>query len=270
MFDIKYDRDGQPIRNQEPLMAPAEPEPVVQEAAPQEEPEVQEQEEPVVEQEAAAPKEVFKESDAAKNFREMREAKSRAERERDDYMRRLAELEARANAKPLAQIVEEDEELRLGNDDLAEGKHLAIVNKEVKKLRQELKQYKAQTAEQTTEAQLKSKYADFDKVVSRDNIDALTAAYPELARSLQATDDLYTKAVSAYTLIKKFGIYQESPFSSEKALAIKNTAKPRPLTSVSPQQGESALSRANAFASGLTDDLKAQLRREMEDARKAY
>jgi len=47
-----------------------------------------------------------------------------------------------------------------------------------------------------------------------------------------------------------------------------NTAKPRPLTSVSPQSGESPLSRANAFAEGLTPELKKNLFKEMQEAKK--
>ena len=37
---------------------------------------------------------------------------------------------------------------------------------------------------------------------------------------------------------------------------------------MSPQQGDSPLSRANAFANGLTPELRVQLIKEMEEARK--
>jgi hypothetical protein len=56
---------------------------------------------------------------------------------------------------------------------------------------------------------------------------------------------------------------------ADKLRAQKNAAKPKPLASVNPQQGDSPLSKANAFANGLTDDLKKQLRKEMEDARRS-
>lgn len=36
---------------------------------------------------------------------------------------------------------------------------------------------------------------------------------------------------------------------------------------LSPQQGDSPLSKANAFANGLTEDLKKQLQKEMFEAR---
>lgn len=278
MFEVKYDRDGNPIREKARLqeMEQAAQDPEELEAAPQEEPEVQEEQhsEPEEVIEAAPAKEtpepVSTESDAVRNYREMREAKARAERERDDYMRRLAEFESRAKpAEP--EPVEEDEELHLGADDIAEGKHLSKVAQKIKKLEAKLAKYESQSTEERTESRLKAKYADFDKVVSRENVALLTEAYPELAQSMHSTTDLYTKAVSAYTLIKKFGIYQESPLSIEREQVTKNVAKPRPLASVSPQQSEQgALSRANAFAFGLTDELKDQLLKEMNSARKGY
>ena len=299
MFEIKYDRDGQVIKDRqtyEEIKKLADAVTVPTEHFPEPEPESNEEEPEEVDatqalvasQEETEPEEVDatqalpepkpkleEESDAKKSFRELSAAKKKAERERDEYLRRIEELESRPRHQEKAttpqEQVEEDEEFHLGADDIAEGKHIAKVDKraqnKIKALEDRLAKYESKTAEERTEAMLKAKYADFDKVVSRDNIDLLTEAYPELARSLYSTNDLYTKAVSAYTLIKKFGIYQESPFNSEKAVALKNVAKPRPLASVSPQQGDSPMGRANAFANGLTDELKAQLRKEMEQSR---
>lgn len=306
MFEMKYDRDGRVINDRatyeeikkqaEAVQPPAEHFPdspeddnAVQaaESADFQSDDVQEsvtpghgtvtkeeQEESVTAHRTFVEPEPEPESQAKKSFRDVIAAKRKAERERDEYLRRIEELEARSHREQAAtpkEQAEEDEDFHLGADDIAEGKHIAKVDKraqnKIKALEDRLAKYESKTAEERTETQLRAKYSDFDKVVSRDNIDLLTEAYPELARSLYSTNDLYTKAVSAYTLIKKFGIYQESPFTSEKAVALKNVAKPRPLASVSPQQGDSPLTRANAFANGLTDELKAQLRKEMEQAR---
>jgi hypothetical protein len=127
-----------------------------------------------------------------------------------------------------------------------------------------------QTAEQTAEMRLRSQYPDFDKVMTLENVQMLSASYPELAKSINASTDLYDKAASAYTIIKKFGIYNEAPHDADKQKAVANTAKPRPLASVGSQKGESPLSRANAFAGGLTEELKAQLRKEMDEYSKLY
>ena len=294
MFEVKYDRDGVAIREKSRLeeLDKAVTQEVVQQDAPEEE--VVEQEEPqegTVEQEepqeeSAESREIARndreviakstpeepQADPKSSFRELREAKLKAERERDELLRRMAEMsQPQKQAQPEP---EEDEDLNLGADDLAEGKHISKVDKraqtKIKKLEDRLSQYEAQSAQERTEQLLKQKYADFDKVVTPDHIAMLKEAFPEVAMSLYANNDLYSKAVSAYTLIKKFGIYTESPFSSDKAQAIKNVNKPRPATSLSPQQGDSALTRANAFASGLTDDLKDQLFREMQNSRKGY
>lgn len=301
MFEIKYDRDGTPVREKQRIDEFAkQAEAVVPPVAEQHFPEVEQDEDVTVPgpdetEPLAQDQDEFKtnfvptttpesnnvvqeqESDAKKSFRELSAAKRKAERERDEYLRRLEELETRAHRQQATtpkEQAEEDEEFHLGADDIAEGKHIAKVDnraqKKIRALEERLSKYETKTNEERAEAALRSKYADFDKVVSRDNIDLLTEAYPELARTIHSNNDLYTKAVSAYTMIKKFGIYQESPFTSEKALAMKNVAKPRPLTSVSPQQGDSPLGRANAFANGLTDDLKTQLLKEMQASRKSY
>jgi len=277
-FEVKYDVNGRVISS-EPVYE-EKPEPTVQEPVEEQAIEVAStegsedavqsiSETPELVQQVQAPKE----TDAAKNFREMREAKARVERERDEAMRRLAELEARVS-KPAAPV-EEDDEIRIGDDDLAEGKHLSKMARQVKRLRDEVKKQKEQTEEQRVEAYIKNKYPDFDTVVSPDNVATLRAAYPELAYTLSQTKDLYAQAASAYTLMKKFGIHQDQPSSAlavlnDKDKVAKNMAKPRPLTSVSPQQGDSPLSRANAFAEGLTPELSKQLLKEMNAARKGY
>lgn len=194
-----------------------------------------------------------------KNFKAMREKADRAERERDEAIRRLREIEAAS--KPL---VPSDDEFNIGPDELAEGKHLNKVVQEMKRLKGELNEYKKKSSEETTEARIKAEYPDFDKVVSRDNIEALKNNYPEVAHTLNSSNDLYATARAAYTLIRKLGISPEvNPYEADKDLAQRNSVKPRPLASVSPHQGDSALSRANAFANGLTDDVKEALRKEM-------
>jgi len=220
------------------------------EAAPQEQPEVVQQQEQAVQDQKAL------------NFKALRESKERAERERDEAFRRLQEIERSQQDH----VHEEDEEPNLNPDDLVEWKH---VQKKMKKMENQLKNYQQQTAEQTIETKLKAQYADFDKVVSKENVEALRASYPEMFQTINTSQDLYSKAVTAYTMIKKLNIQQEDIYEADRALAQKNAAKPRPLASVSPQQGDSPLSKANAFANGLTDDLKKQLYKEMMELRKS-
>jgi phage shock protein A len=213
---------------------------------------------------AQSPKENSSADLQERNIRALRQKTEQAERERDELRRKLQEIEAAHTHVP-----EEDDEVRIGPDELAEGKHLTKVGRKIKKLEEQLKQYQQQTTEMSAETRLRTQYPDFDAVVSKDNIDQLRQNYPEIANTLNTSNDLYSKAVTAYTLIKKLGIQSEDPYKSDRELAQKNAAKPRPLTSIAPQQGDSPLSHANAFANGLTDDLRKQLHKEMVDAMKS-
>ena len=199
------------------------------------------------------------------NLRALREKADRIARERDEMARRLQELERRANP-----VAEEDLTLNLGENDLAEGKHITKLQKQFKRQQDELIRVQKQTQDILVETRLKSEHPDIDKVVTVDNIKSLGELYPEVARTLESSNDYYSKAKAAYTMIKKFGIAQEDLYANERELAQRNAAKPRPLASVSPQQAESPLSRANAFAGGLTDDLKKQLLKEMEESARSY
>ena len=211
------------------------------------------------------PEEVQAKSDAAKNMRALREKSERIERERDEALKKLQELQYGKHHSH----DHDDDEIKIGPDELAEGKHVTQVDRKIKKLEQQLQSYQQSTNATTAEARLKAQYPDFDRVVSKDNIDLLKETEPEIAYTINASSDIYSKAVSAYKMIKKLGIYQEDPYIKDRERAEHNAAKPRPLASVSPQQGDSPLSKANAFANGLTDDLKKQLYKEMVEARRS-
>ncbi len=208
------------------------------------------------------------ESPSAKHFKAVRDLKERAERERDEAVKKAQDLEARFASQRTNQPEQEPADISLGNDELAEGKHLKAVVNKVKKLESQIEQYKSQSSSSLVEARLKMEFPDIEKVVSKENIEILSMQYPDIADTINSSPDLYKKAVSAYTLIKKLGIQPEDNYEQDRARAQINAAKPRPLTSVSPQQGDSPLSHANAFANGLTDELKAQLLKEMMAARR--
>lgn len=225
--------------------------------------------EPDVEVEQVEPEEVEveqvqvsqKDNDRERNLRVLREKAERAdraERERDEALRYIESLR---QAKPVE--VEED---IFSEDDFDDAK-LAKVSTTVKKLRQEIKQLKqeqSQSSQASIEAKLRATYPDIEHVLTADNLRQLSSEFPELAESLDANPNSFTKASGAYKAIKKLGIYQDPNLYKADVQRVKtNAAKPRPLTSVSPQHGESPLTRANAFENGLTDELQKQLYREM-------
>jgi hypothetical protein len=210
------------------------------------------------------------ESVKAMNYRMMREAKERAERERDEAMKYAMSFQQQKQ-KQVEPEVEEDYLSGLGidNDGLAEGKHLRQVLKEVRELKKELNSYKSKSTLDHVEVRLKTQYPDFDNVVTKDNIDTLASINPDLAEMIHNTPDMYKKAKIAYDMVKQLGIYKDRSFDNEKVVAHKNAAKPRPLASVSPQQGDTPLSKANAFANGpLSKEIKNQHYKEMLEAMK--
>lgn len=208
------------------------------------------------------------------SFREIREAKERAERERDALMSQMLEMQSRLQQnQPKQQEPEpevDDFDFDIDPDSLVEGKQIKKLANALKSMKQQIKMQEHQSQEMIITARIKAQYPDFDNVVSKENVEILNERYPEVARTLRDTPDLFNKAATAYAVIKNFGIHKDNVYSNERAKAVINAQKPRPLTSVSPQQGDSPLSKANAFANGMTEELKEQLRKEMYAARKAH
>ena len=195
-------------------------------------------------------------------------------RERQEVMEKEL-LEARKKAEEYERILMDkskisefsDEDVELSPDDIPEWKH---VKKKFEKLEKELHGYQQRSSEAIIEARLKTQYPDFDAIVNVDSLNALKTAYPELAATINSSNDLYSKATSAYTIIKNMGFSSVSSgeYDNEKEMVLRNRAKPRPMASVNPQEGMSPLTKANAFANGLTDELKSQLYREMLASRR--
>lgn len=227
------------------------------------------QKESEVEQEVEQPK--TKQSD---NFRALREARERAEWERDMLKSQMAEMQRSMRGEQPApkqqEVIEEadDFDFNVADDALLEGKDAKRLVQELKKVKQQLKKFGSQSTETAIEAKIRATYPDFNDVVSQENVARLNKDYPEIAQTLRDTPDLFNKASSAYSIIKRFGIYKDMTYEEDKMKAIKNSQKPRPVASVNPQQGDSPLSKANAFANGLSKELQKQLLAEMAAARK--
>lgn len=199
------------------------------------------------------------------NIRVLREKAKQAEkyeRELEEYRRQLQSLQQKKEDTPSAP------ELNLGDDDIAEGKHLRQFEKKVKDLEKKLQSYEQKSTTSNAEMRLKTQYPDIEKVVTQDNLKTLQEVDPDLFMSLQYNPDVYSKGSLAYRQIKSLGIYKEDKFVQQKDQVTHNMNKPRPANSLSPQQGESPLSHANAFANGLTPELKKKLYKEMLDSSK--
>ena len=219
----------------------------------QPEQEMVEQQEPI----AQMPQETNKEY----NFRMMREK----------YEREIEVLRNQIQQKP--EVIEPEEDVLasvgLHEEDFVEAKHFKKALKEMREIKKELQNYKSKTTQDTVELRLRANYPDIDKVLTADNVERFRQMNPDLADVIAQNPDTEKKAKLVYEMVKQYGIYKDPVlYEADKATALKNASKPKPLTSLSAQQGDSPLSKANAFAQGLTPDLKKQMHKEMIEAMK--
>lgn len=225
----------------------------------QETPEIIQETEQVVEQQQEQ-----KESERERNFKALREKAARLERERDEALRIAQELQHKSQ-----EPADDDSDFNIGEEDIAEGKHLKKLHNEIRTLKKTLQQQQQVSSESLAETRLRAQYPNYEKILTTDNIAALREQAPELAEAIGATQDIYKKAAATISAIKRLGIGTEDVYEQERAIAQKNAQKPKPVAALAPQQGDSPLSKANAFANGLTDELRAQLHREMVEAMRA-
>lgn len=195
-------------------------------------------------------------SDKEKNFMRLRETKEQLEREN-----RELKLSIERNSKPTP-TPEKDDDMGIEDDDLVEGKVVKKLYHEIRNLKKSYEQEKLTTIPE----RLKTKFTDFDQVVTQDNIEKLKNSEPELYASITSGNDLYAKGVSAYKTLKAMGIVKDDPYLATKEQVQKNVERP---VSTQALRGQGALSEANIFAKGLTPELKRQLQQEMSQAVKA-
>jgi multidrug efflux pump subunit AcrB len=204
------------------------------------------------------------------SLRAKAERAERAERERDELMRKMQELEY-ARLQQQQPQVNDEEEVGIAPDALAEGKHLARMYKKVRELENKFKNYQQQTSHTLMENQLKAQYPDFYSVVSEENLAELKRSHPAIAQTLAnaAGSDAYSAAASAYSIIRELGIARATQESNQnRELLHRNASKPRSAQAASPQRGDSPLSQANGFVvdGKATREYQDQLLKEMHAA----
>lgn len=210
--------------------------------------------------EAAPAEKPQKANSAERNFRELREKTERLERERNELARRMEQIEQRTRQPE----PEPEPEFNFGDEDLVDGK---TVKKMARNFEKKLQDYQRQQQAITTEAMLKSRFNDFDTVVNDASISRLKEKYPEVAASLTAQPDPYSKLSAAYTLIKDLRLADsviDNNYDEEKAIIAKNVRQPRAAGSMSPQTGTTPLAQANDYAKTYSSKMDAQIRAEME------
>lgn len=197
-------------------------------------------------------------TDKEYNFNQLRKSKEQLElrvNELESYFKNLKEESEKTKLKS-------DNDFDIADEELAEGKHLKKVYSELNSLKDQIQRERLASIPE----RLKTKYQDFDQVVSVKNIERLKNEEPELYSTLTAGNDLYTKGVAAYKAVMALG-YANPQLEAQKNQVQQNHKRPMSAHSV---KGQGALSEQNIFAGGLTPELKKRLQTEMSEAAKAH
>lgn len=194
---------------------------------------------------------------AGENFKELRLARERAEKEkekvekeRDALLAHLLSMQGTKKESPKVEELDFDE-FSVSDDAFIEGrdyKRLAQHSRKQAELTaRKLKEYEQRIEDMATEARIRTQYPDIDQVVTDENVYLLRERYPAIAKSLNNAPNDWDKYSSVYTLIKELGIHKSRSYEYDKLKAVSNSQKPKPAASLSPQQGDSPLTQVNAF-----------------------
>jgi hypothetical protein len=214
--------------------------------------ETTESQEPEVNQEETST--IPEETPADKNWKEARKKMAELNRSLKERDRQLEELRNEfRNSKP------KEPEEELGDNDYIQKKHL---QKNLTSHEKKIAQLEAQLMQQS----IKTKFTDFDDVVTDEAVEYLNEHEPELALSIKAlAHDPYNQHILAYKILKRTDMSKEKNYDKNDQIIQKNLSKP---TSVQAVKKTNALADANKFANGLTPELKKALFKEMNDAAK--
>lgn len=185
----------------------------------------------------------------------------RLEQEKRDAEKRLYEQERlnRELQNTLQNIVsppKKEEELpELAPDDIPEWKH---VRKYAEKIaEQKFQEFFVKKEKEALPQRARQRFADYDQIVSEENVRNLEQNNPELAVAITKADDPWS---ATYSAIKNSWFYnegkQKGKLSEEAAKIEENSKKPLSSNAIGKQ---SALANANSFAKKP----KEQLYREM-------
>ncbi len=184
------------------------------------------------------------------SFQEIRAKADKLQRERDEALNTIRRIEEYAlQQQQQTKQPEPAPEPEYDDDDYIEGKQF---KSEINYLKRELNQFKQQAQSSSIEQQLRSKYNDFDKVMTYENISKLRELKPEIASSLHQSSDLYNKAAATYTILKELGIHQENTYEPERERVVSNFSKPQASSSL--KKTESALTHASEFSGSRLDE----------------
>ncbi|MGD8305087.1 MAG: hypothetical protein PVF17_00400 [Ignavibacteria bacterium] len=202
------------------------------------------------------------ETPADRNWREMREMMKELKEQNKALEQQLQYKDQMSQQQPAP---EPEDTYTFDDDELltaAQAKKLA--QQMVKK---ELQDYQKQQETQNIPQKLSQQYPDYNEVVNQENVQKLITDDPETAQDIEAlkADPMRMSRLLYKTLKTKYGITKEE---EEMPKPQKTKTENRPPSSSSAVPKRSALAEANAFANGLTPELRKQLWEEMSEAEK--
>lgn len=218
-------------------------------------------------QEIDAQKEAQKEA----SHRVLRERAENAER-RAQELERMVQMNMSQQQTTKMQIADPDDfDFNLGDDAYVEGKDLKkyvkTLKQEIKNTKKQFEEYHQQNALTQAEMRLRSKYSDFDSVVTKENLERLATQKPALYKAIYASNDIFDRGDIGYELIKTSGVLENQYQELDKRVQD-NKGKPRSSANVSPQSSETPLTRVGDYDRRiLSEDRKDQLRRQVEQAK---
>lgn len=160
-------------------------------------------------------------NDEQTNFAALRESKRRVEQERDQLSQRINELEKSKS------------ESTASNDQKNYEDEIKRTREELNNLKSQWNDYQSKIEVGQVEKQLTQNFPDYEKVATQENIEKLKEKDGRFAKLInknpESVDDLYNRAVSAYTLIKKYGLYVQDEHEKDRDRVDNNLSKPRPV-----------------------------------------
>ena len=214
-------------------------------------------------EEAEAVAEQLRETDQQINFRKMRESQEQLRKENEQYRALLTAMQQEHNKQQAASASQNeiDEFADVDPSDWTTFEQSKKVAEKIadNRARKVIEEYEAKRWKDDMLNRLRSKYSDFESVVTVANVNQLKALEPELALAISHIGDEDAKAVAAYKYIKSF-IPGAAEVTASKQRIQENANRPKSLSAAG---GGSPLSQASAFEQGLTPALKKQLCSEM-------
>lgn len=207
-----------------------------------------------------------KQSDAALNFKRLREANERLEREREqDRQMMMAMQEELLKRNQLSQQAPQIDEF--ADLDKSDWSTIAQTEKLAARIADERFERKWAEAEARRKAEelpsrLISRYNDFNQVVNKENVQQLRDLDPDLAHALSLISDEEKKAIATYKYIKKFVPQSQGSSSFEATQKMQqNEEKPKSLSSTG---GGSPLNNIEEYQMRkMSDDFKNSIYQEM-------